>query len=186
MATGRRSLGEEAAAAPCGSWEYCPYDGFYFPLRTRVVMDGSSVMVEYAAFFCYRGYLSWCSSWWGGETDATGRHETCSGENPEFSGSSSWTIMLRDVEVAATYVDSKGATSYALRVEAADHGFIERGTDRFYDGKYMLWAMFLAATTPGERCHAMAQGQELLSPLPFSSEDRFNGSVAAGFVMLFI
>ncbi|KAH8064117.1 hypothetical protein JL720_12913 [Aureococcus anophagefferens] len=137
VATDGRRL--EDAAPPCGAWEHCPYDGYYMPLRTRVVADGSSVFVEYATYFCYNGYLSWCSQWYGGRRDDAGRFETCSDASDTFSGSSTWTVLLRDVEVAATYVDANGATSYALRVREAEHGFVERGDDRFVDGKYMLW-----------------------------------------------
>ncbi|KAH8061209.1 hypothetical protein JL722_4514 [Aureococcus anophagefferens] len=129
VASDRRRL--EDAAPPCGAWEHCPYDGYYMPLRTRVVADGSSVFVEYATYFCYNGYLSWCSQWYGGRRDDAGRFETCSDASDTFSGSSTWTVLLRDVEVAATYVDANGATSYALRVREAEHGFVERGDDRF-------------------------------------------------------
>ncbi|KAH8046362.1 hypothetical protein JL722_13689 [Aureococcus anophagefferens] len=115
VATDRRRL--EDAAPPCGAWEHCPYDGYYMPLRTR-----------------RRGRL-----WYGGRRDDAGRFETCSDASDTFSGSSTWTVLLRDVEVAATYVDANGATSYALRVREAEHGFVERGDDRFVDGKYMLW-----------------------------------------------
>ncbi|KAH8093486.1 hypothetical protein JL720_4622 [Aureococcus anophagefferens] len=107
VATDRRRL--EDAAPPCGAWEHCPYDGYYMPLGRR-----------------RRGRL-----WYGGRRDDAGRFETCSDASDTFSGSSTWTVLLRDVEVAATYVDANGATSYALRVREAEHGFVERGDDRF-------------------------------------------------------